>query len=224
LRPDRRLREPTGIEVSLRVHDVDLRILRYLTCDLDPPWADLPAHMVDDLVFGAHVFALLFLALALSRAGRAKFGRVLLTAVLAVGMVHGVREAIWRVAPRTRPGVSYPKSMRLVGYVERLTCASQPDKIPLRSYPPTSPSFPSSHTITAGAVAAALWYGSRTLGVLAWIYAALVGLGRLWWSKHWPSDVVGSLVLSAGVGWVAWRLAGRIEAWRLRRRAVAAPM
>ena len=55
------------------------------------------------------------------------------------------------------------------------------------------------------------------MGGIAWVYAFLVGFGRLYWGKHWPTDVLGSLALSAVAGVLAWRLAGRWEPW-LRRR------
>ena len=196
--------------VSLR--DVDLSILRWLTCDHDPAWAELPAYLVDDEWFGAAVFTLLWLLVALGRRSRARAMPVLLAIVLAVGVGHGLREVIWRVAPRARPANTFPADKVLTGPFQRGTCASRPDAIVSRSYPPKSPSFPSSHTITAGCIAAALAYGSRWVGVLAWLYAGLVGLGRLWWTKHWPSDVVGSLVLSAAIGAVAWRIAVPLDA------------
>jgi membrane-associated phospholipid phosphatase len=34
-----------------------------------------------------------------------------------------------------------------------------------------------------------------------------VGLGRLYWGKHWPSDVVGSLVIGTVAAWIGWRVA-----------------
>lgn len=196
--------------MSLR--DLELSVLRWLTCDHDPAWAELPAYLVDDEWFGGAVFLLLWLFVALGRRSRPRALPVLLAVVLSLGIGHAVRETFWRVAPRARPARSFPPERVLMGPIERGTCASRPDAIVSRSYPPKSPSFPSSHTITAGCIAAALWYGSRWVGVLAWLYAVLVGLGRLWWSKHWPTDVLGGLAIAAVAGAVAWRLALRIDA------------
>jgi membrane-associated phospholipid phosphatase len=55
---------------------------------------------------------------------------------------------------------------------------------------------------------------------VGWLYALLVGAGRLYWGKHWPSDIVGSFALCVAAAWLAWRLSPRVLAalGRLRRR------
>src|SRR5262245_44608249 len=103
--------------------------------------------------------------------------RVLLAAVIGLALVHGVRETLWRTVPRARPASTFPKDKVLMGPKDRATCASRPDAIVSRSYPPTSPSFPSSHVVTAGAIAAAIFAASRGIGIVAWFYVLLVGLG-----------------------------------------------
>lgn len=195
------------------MHALDLRILRWMTCDFDPAWGDVVAQALNDDVFGACVFALLALLGLLAARARAEAPRALLAVLLAVGALHAVRMACWKAVPRDRPGTAFGRQNVLMGPFERATCASQPDKLVARAYPPTSPSFPSSHTITAGGIAAVLAIAAPwPVGVLAWTYALLVGAARVYWSKHWPSDIVGSLLLSAMVGALAWGLAGRIDA------------
>jgi membrane-associated phospholipid phosphatase len=190
------------------VRDVELRILHEITCTWASPFADGLARFVNDGWFGPALFALVWLALLLSAARRPRAVRVLVAAVLTLGIVHGIRWATWKTLPRPRPGQTFAEGRILRG-AWRETCASHPDMWVERDYPPKSPSFPSSHAVTAGAVAAALGFGFRWLAAPAWLFAALVAWGRLYWGKHWPSDVVGSLLLSLLVGWLVWRLLPR---------------
>lgn len=194
--------------------DLDRRFLRWMTCDFDPAWGDVVSQALNDDVFGGGVFLLLALLGCLSARTRAHAPRALLAVLLAVGALHGVRAACWKLAPRDRPGTVYGRDRLLMGPVDRGTCGAKPDHLVARAYPPSSPSFPSSHTVTAGGVAAVLAIAAPwPVGVLAWAYAALVGLARVFWSKHWPSDIAGSLLLSALVGALAWAVAGRIDRW-----------
>lgn len=203
------------------VAHLDRSVLRFFTCDFDPAWGDVVSMALNNDLFGAAVFALLALVGLLSPRARAQAPRALLAVLLCVGTLHLVREACWRWVPRERPGTAYGKPHLLEGSVARATCGQFPEKLAARAYPPTSPSFPSSHTVTAGGVAAIVALASPwPVGVLAWLYAALVGLARVYWAKHWPSDILGSLVLCAVVGALAWRVAGDLDGRvRTRRRA-----
>ena len=203
--------------VLASLRDLELSILHWVNCDGESPLADTIAAYANDPLFGIPVFVLLLLLVATTRNGRAKLGRLLLAAVLASGMLHGLREVLWRTVPRDRPGQGFTEEQILRTPNRRLTCAEHPEMWVERGHPPKVPSFPSSHVITAGAIAAVLGFGSVWVGGIAWIYALLVGFGRLYWGKHWPTDVLGSLALSAVAGALAWRLAGRWEP-RLRRR------
>lgn len=195
------------------MYDLDVRILRALTCGFDPAWGDVVAQALNDDVFGACVFALLALLGLLAARARAQAPRALLAVLLCVGALHLVRMGCWKVAPRDRPGTAFGKDHVLMGPFERATCERRPDAIVARAYPPSSPSFPSSHTITAGGIAVILGIVAPwPVGLLAWLYALLVGTARVYWSKHWPSDIVGSLLLCVVVGRLAWWAAGRIDA------------
>ena len=87
----------------------------------------------------------------------------------------------------------------------------------------TSASYPSGHTVRAvlmgGLIVAAFaWTGRRgavrLLAVLAGVaFAVLVGLARIASGEHWPTDVIGGLLLG-----VAWLTICRVIADRLWRR------
>jgi membrane-associated phospholipid phosphatase len=69
-------------------------------------------------------------------------------------------------------------------------------------------SFPSGHTTSAFATATALtltykkWY----VGVPAYLYASLVGYSRMRLGMHFPTDVLGGMVIGIGAGFLTWKL------------------
>ena len=69
-------------------------------------------------------------------------------------------------------------------------------------------SFPSGHTTSAFAMATALtlsyqkWY----VAVPAYLYAGLVGYSRMRLGVHFPSDVLGGMVIGIGSGLLVWQL------------------
>lgn len=57
-------------------------------------------------------------------------------------------------------------------------------------------SFPSAHTYFAFAIATSIFlYGHRRLGVLLFLLAILVGIGRIGAGLHYPSDVIAGAIL-----------------------------
>ena len=63
---------------------------------------------------------------------------------------------------------------------------------------PTSGAFPSGHTASSFAAVGALWALKHPLWKPAAVVAALMGLSRLYLYVHWPTDVLGGVV----VGWL----------------------
>jgi len=57
-------------------------------------------------------------------------------------------------------------------------------------------SFPSSHTYIAFAIATSIFlYGHRRLGSVLFVMAILVAMGRIGLGLHYPSDIVGGILL-----------------------------
>ena len=208
---------------------LELRVLHSLNCDHAGPALDALAAFTSHLAFGACVIALLLLVPSLRARARARLPRALVAGLLAVGLVHGLKQVTWWTWQRPRPGDLFTPAETLEGVVAIGTCGENPDKWVKRGHAPNEPSFPSSHVVTVGAAAAAVWFVSRWTGAVAWLYALLVGVGRMYWGKHWPTDVLGSLALCAIVGWGSWRLAPRLQSavaarWRARQARRPSPL
>ncbi|MDR0812754.1 MAG: phosphatase PAP2 family protein [Oscillospiraceae bacterium] len=56
-------------------------------------------------------------------------------------------------------------------------------------------SFPSGHTLHSFAGATVLFYLNRKLGIAAFILAALIAFSRLYLFVHWPSDILGGIIV-----------------------------
>ncbi|MDF2803002.1 MAG: hypothetical protein K0S61_2905 [Anaerocolumna sp.] len=62
--------------------------------------------------------------------------------------------------------------------------------------PPHSYSFPSGHTASSFTAAFIIFYYERKIGIFALILAALIGFSRIYLFCHYPSDVIGGIVLA----------------------------
>lgn len=81
-------------------------------------------------------------------------------------------------------------------------------ELPLLVPPPGDASFPSGHTAAAFAVVFALKAAGSPLWRPALALAAVTAFSRLYLYVHWPTDVLGGVLLGAAVGWAGARLAG----------------
>ncbi|SCG68417.1 phosphatase PAP2 family protein [Micromonospora inositola] len=68
-------------------------------------------------------------------------------------------------------------------------------------------SFPSDHSVLAGAAVAGLWFVSRRLGLVTAVAALAMGFARIYIAAHYPHDVLAGLVLGAVVAVVVVLLA-----------------
>ncbi|WP_313155103.1 phosphatase PAP2 family protein [Lacrimispora sp.] len=69
------------------------------------------------------------------------------------------------------------------------------NSVPLLINNPRDYSFPSGHTLASFEGAVSIWLYNRKWGTAALILAALIGFSRMYLFVHFPSDVLGGLVL-----------------------------
>jgi undecaprenyl-diphosphatase len=73
--------------------------------------------------------------------------------------------------------------------------------------PPSDGSFPSGHTAVSFAAAYVLFSVDKRLGIAAYVLAGLISFSRLYLYFHYPSDIVGGIVIGTLIGmfavWVA---------------------
>jgi len=124
--------------------------------------------------YGITLFFLAFIYLILRKKIRA-----FLCILLAMGVAGVVDFLIYMFWQRPRPFISHSDLVsKIYG-----TSASLG-------------SFPSSHTYIAFAIATSIFlYGHRRLGSVLFVLAILVAMGRIGLGLHYPSDVVGGIIL-----------------------------
>ncbi len=72
-------------------------------------------------------------------------------------------------------------------------------------------SFPSGHTCASFSAACALYLTlPRRWGIVCLALASLIALSRLYVGVHYPSDVLGGLLVGIFSGWVGWKLQNKV--------------
>ena len=72
-------------------------------------------------------------------------------------------------------------------------------------------SFPSDHSTGAFAIAIAMWYRYKKIGIPMFILALLTGFSRIWAGLHYPFDVVGSFIVAIVVSYIILKLSRLLD-------------
>lgn len=146
-------------------------------------------------VYGVGLFAVLVLAawwLARSRANPTRAVAAAIWAAAGTVIAVGINQIIVHAVARPRPYVTLRN-------VEVLVSRS------------TDYSFPSDHTITAGAAVAGLWIiarysgrATRALAVAGTVLALFLAFARVYVGAHYPGDVTAGLAIGAAISVIGW--------------------
>jgi len=152
--------------------------------------------------YGVVLFgALILLAVWQARhASHAKLAAALWAGIATV-LAVGVNQPFVSLVAEPRPYQTHPGMLVLVS----------------RS---TDWSFPSDHSVMAGACAVGLLIASRRLGAIASVAALLMAGARVYVGAHYPLDVLAGLILGAvvaGAGWLVLRRPLVLGVSRLRQ-------
>ena len=98
------------------------------------------------------------------------------------------------------------------GIVKNLVSRERPfeladsiDRIfPIKIDKPTDRSFPSGHTQASFIVATILMMAKRKFGIPALILACLIAFSRLYLKVHFPTDVLGGMLMGIAIGLTVW--------------------
>lgn len=142
---------------------------------LSAPWSIALAAFLARWLIVANVFP----AMWLFASRKAKERHAILEAAWSGGLALLLTSVISHIVERPRPFLAIAEVVRLIP-------------------PPYNASFPSGHTATVVALACALWFGNRKAGLVAFVIALGVMLGRVATGVHYPTDLLGGIVVGAG--------------------------
>ncbi|MFN8139396.1 MAG: phosphatase PAP2 family protein [Fimbriimonadales bacterium] len=165
------------------VRDFDEAVLRAINQGLHCGFCDFAFWVFSSLGIG-----FVQLLLSLPMAFFSSLRRVWLLVFVSWAVSGGLVQAVKAVSPRLRP-TNDPATI------------VTPGELLFKS------SFPSGHTATSFAIAFALflaWPGEkrRMIGVSALVVAVLVGVSRVYRGVHWPTDVIGGMLLGCGTAFL----------------------
>ena len=174
--------------VSLWSQNLDFRILRSLNQKEMPVWdkgmkglSNSVNPLIPVVVLGIYANGLLTKDKVMMRNG--------FKSAITIGFAALVSTGLKGALHRERPSKKYPGEIIPRAHSGRY-------------------SFPSGHTTSAFAMATSLslsyrkWY----VAVPSYIYAGFVGYSRMRLGVHFPSDVLGGMVIGIGSGLLVWQL------------------
>jgi undecaprenyl-diphosphatase len=119
--------------------------------------------------------------------------KAVVMAVIGVVIAFAIKGGISLFFLRDRPFIAHPDIMFMAFNLDQ-------------------PSFPSGHTLVATVIATSLlWSGYYRLGGWLAVGAVVVGLGRIAAGVHYPTDVLGAMLIGVGIAWYLHREASTLR-------------
>lgn len=76
---------------------------------------------------------------------------------------------------------------------------------------PADASFPSGHTAASFAAVSALYFSGSPLWKPTAALAGLIAFSRLYLYVHWPTDILGGMLLGLAVGWLGAKIVKKVS-------------
>lgn len=138
------------------------------------------------------IFILVLIVVAIK--GKGHRIRLILESALASGLALGINFVIGLLSFRYRPFMVHEQVHLLI------------EKSGLEK------SFPSDHTAIAFALATILFLHNRRWGIVAYVIALLIGVGRIYVGVHYPTDILGGIVVGLLSGVAVYFIGRRLIA------------
>jgi undecaprenyl-diphosphatase len=140
-------------------------------------------HFFESLTtYGPYLYIAVLLILAIRPSSRLAAINGFLTAVLSIG----INFLIGMFSYRPRPFVTHHVHMLLPHVADS--------------------SFPSDHTTGSMAIALAIWFYNRKLGTPLIFVAFFIGFSRIYVGHHYPTDVLGGILIGVGAAFLIYKL------------------
>ncbi|MEE0434181.1 MAG: phosphatase PAP2 family protein [Peptococcaceae bacterium] len=178
------------------IYNADFAILTFIQDHLRTPLGDGLMPVLTALGNAGVIWIVLGLVLLL----RKRWRRAGFLVLLALGV-----EALF-CNVLLKPLIARPRPFQIYDVVQLLIAQ------------PLDYSFPSGHTGAAFAVVAALYFAKVRHWYVALIPALVIAFSRLYLYVHFPTDVLGGIVIGVFSAWLVWKVFVLIESYRTRKR------
>jgi len=160
----------------------------YFLQSLHTPWLDLFMKTITSL--GDHGFIWIVIGIGLLCIKKTRFIGLCILLSLAAGYVIG--------------------NIFLKNFIARDRPIWLDDSVLLLIQNPKDYSFPSGHTLASFEGAVSIWLYNRKWGTLALVLAALIAFSRMYLFVHFPTDILGGLILGTLIAFlVHWAVERR---------------
>lgn len=95
-------------------------------------------------------------------------------------------------------------------------CWRHPE-VPILVELPKDFSFPSGHTMHSVIGAFGVWKANKHMGIAAFILAGLIAISRIYLYVHYPTDVLGGLLIGLLIAMGVWYVGEHYEVWNFKK-------